>query len=233
MEKALVIYSGGLDSTVLLTEILAERAKESGGHSYANSSVYALHFAYGQKHSERELKAALAVCVALEVPMQIVSLPFNAWGFKSALLEQGGPIPTGEYNEENLKSTIVPFRNAIMISIAVGIAMSKGYHRVFIGAHAGDHAVYPDCRPEFLYSMQRTVNEGTDDAVCLARPFVEMSKEDIVRLGKEIDAPMELSYSCYNGRELHCGECATCRERRAAFVAADVDDPTEYETQQE
>ena len=118
-----------------------------------------------------------------------------------------------------------------MISIAAGIAASQGFSTVYIGAHAGDHAIYPDCRPEFLYSMQRAVGEGTDESVGLARPFVEMSKADIVRLGNKLSAPMEMSYSCYNGRELHCGECSTCRERRAAFVSAGVDDPTEYETQ--
>lgn len=234
MKKSLVVYSGGLDSTVLLTDVLARDEKgRSEGHSYCNSRVFALHFCYGQKHDERELKAALAVCTMLEVPMQIVSLPFEAWGFKSALLTQGGAVPVGDYNEEDLRETIVPFRNGIMLSIAAGIAMSKGFTKIYIGAHAGDHAIYPDCREDFLSSMQRAVSYGTDDIVGLARPFIGMSKEKIVRLGAKIGAPMELSYSCYNGGKLHCGQCGTCRERRAAFVSAGVDDPTEYETQQE
>ncbi len=115
-----------------------------------------------------------------------------------------------------------------MISIAAGIAASLGRDTIHIGAHAGDHAVYPDCSPDFLDSMQRAVSNGTDENVCLARPFVHKSKADIVRLGAELKAPMDMSYSCYNGEEVHCGECATCIERREAFLDAGVPDLTEY-----
>jgi len=170
----------------------------------------------------------MKVCNKLKVPMQIVHLPFGSWGFKSALLSRDEAIPVGDYNEADMQKTIVPFRNGIMISIAVGIAVSRGYKTVYIGAHAGDHAIYSDCREEFLYSMQRTVLAGTDNEVCLARSFVKMSKVGIVRLGVELKAPMEMSYSCYNGAEVHCGGCATCRERKAAFKEAGVEDHTKY-----
>lgn len=217
MQRDLVIYSGGLDSTVLLTKVQA-----------MNPETKAIHFKYGQKHDERELQAALKVCTKLGAFLQIIELPFQHWGFKSSLLEQGEPIPVGEYDEENLKKTVVPFRNGIMISIAAGIIASQGGGTLHIGAHAGDHAIYSDCRPNFLYSMQRAVNEGTDHGIGLARPFVEMSKADIVVLGVNLHAPMELSYSCYKGGEIHCGECPTCLERKKAFKEAMTQDLTEY-----
>ena len=218
MQRDLVIYSGGLDSTVLLAKVKA-----------ANPEVKAMHFSYGQKHSTSECQAALKVCIQLNVFMQIIELPFAQWGFKSALLEHGEAIPTGDYDEENLKKTVVPFRNGIMISIAAGIVASQGGGTVHIGAHAGDHAIYPDCRGAFLHSMQQAVGEGTAEKVALVRPFVAASKSAIVKLGVELGAPMELSYSCYKGGEIHCGECATCRERKQAFKDADVTDNTEYE----
>lgn len=217
MQRDLVIYSGGLDSTVLLAKVHA-----------ANKEVRAVHFSYGQKHSVSELQAALKVCIKLGVFMQIIELPFECWGFKSALLEQGEAIPIGDYDEENLKKTVVPFRNGVMISIAAGIAASQGGGTVHIGAHAGDHAIYPDCRPLFLDHMDGALQSGTIHRVNLEIPFIHLSKSSIVKFGAKISAPMELSYSCYKGGELHCGECATCRERKKAFEEANIPDQTEY-----
>lgn len=218
MKEGIVIYSGGLDSTVLLSKVCA-----------ANSNVSALHFCYGQKHNDRELQAALNVCTQLNVYMQIIELDFTAWGFKSELLSAQGNIPEREYNEEDLKKTVVPFRNGIMISIAAGIAASRGADVVHIGAHSDDHAVYPDCRPDFLWNMCTAIVHGTDMKVRLEFPFFEKSKTDIVKIGADLGAKMHLSYSCYNGGELHCGVCSTCRARKEAFHLADVVDSTEYE----
>ncbi len=217
MKKELVVYSGGLDSTVLLAMVHA-----------ANRNVTTLHFCYGQKHSQEETQAAITVCSHFNVSMKIIEIDFLAWGFKSELLAAQGNIPARMYNKEDLEKTIVPFRNGIMLSIATGIAASRDVQAIYIGAHAGDHVIYPDCRPGFLYSMATTIAFGTDQKVGLAFPFFEKSKADIVGIGRSLNAPMDLSYSCYNGGEVHCGECATCIERREAFLEAGIPDLTEY-----
>ncbi|KKN38483.1 hypothetical protein LCGC14_0752870 [marine sediment metagenome] len=217
MKKEIVVYSGGLDSTVLLAMVHA-----------SNHAVTALHFCYGQKHSQEETQAALTVCTHFNVSMKIIELAFPAWGFKSELLAAQGDIPAREYNEEDLKKTVVPFRNGIMLSIAAGIAASCGVKTVYIGAHTDDHAVYPDCRPGFLYNMHTAIEYGTDMQVGLAFPFCEKTKADIVKLGAELGAPMDLSYSCYNGGEIHCGVCSTCRARKEAFISVGFPDMTEY-----
>ncbi len=220
MQGDLVVYSGGLDSTVLLAKVHAENSK----------STVAVHFRYGQRHDDMELSAAMKICRALMVPYQIIEIPLPAWGFRSALLGTQGTIPRGEYDKESLKQTIVPFRNGIMLSIAAGIAANlPGGCTIHIGAHAGDHAIYPDCRPDFLRAMGVAIRRGTDGEVTLSTPFSHLSKSDIVTLGAKIQAPMDMSYSCYNGGEVHCGECATCRERREAFINSGVPDLTEYE----
>jgi len=218
MKRRLVVYSGGLDSTVLLSMV----------HS-RDRDVTALHFCYGQKHNDRELKAARAVCVRLNVSMKIIELDFPEWGFKSELLTPEGDIPSREYNEEDLKKTVVPFRNGIMLSIASGVAASCGVELVYIGAHAGDHIIYPDCRPKFLRAICKAIVFGTDGQVRIMYPFKVWSKANIVKFGSILHAPMDLSYSCYNRREIHCGECSTCRERKEAFISAGVPDLTEYE----
>lgn len=191
MSKALVIYSGGLDSTVLLYKARQE-----------NEWVGALHFKYGQKHSDQELSRAHKICALSETPLYFVAVPFWEWGITSYLLSQAPPkpIPTGVYNEESMKDTVVPFRNGIMISIAAGIAASQGYERLYIGAHGGDHAIYPDCRVPFLRAMNNAVQCGTDHEVRLVWPFRELNKVDIVRLGTSLDAPMDMSYSCFPSR---------------------------------
>ncbi len=218
MQGDLVIYSGGLDSTVLLSLVHTD-----------NPGVVAVHFRYGQKHDDQELSAAKRVCHFFKIPQQIIELPFPAWGFRSALLGSQSDIPRGDYDETSVKKIVVPFRNGIMLSIAAGIAMSLGRDKIHIGAHAGDHAIYPDCREDFLSPMHTAIKEGTDGRISLKAPFVKMTKADIVKLGAELQTPMDMSYSCYNGGEVQCGECPTCRERRAAFISAGVPDLTEYE----
>ena len=216
-DKVVVVYSGGLDSTVLLTQC-----------EITYDEVVALNFNYGSKHNEKERIAAYKVCLRLRVPIIRVDLPFVNEQFKSDLLVSGGDIPEGNYDEESMKSTAVPFRNGIMLSLAAGFAESKGFNLVAIANHAGDHTIYRDCREEFIVAFHTAIVMGTEN-VALYAPFTEMTKVDIVEKGIEIGAPLELTWSCYKGGDKHCGVCGTCRERISAFKENSLIDPVEYE----
>jgi len=234
MNRIVVIYSGGLDSTVLLAKCIEEF-----------DSIVALNFAYGSKHNQRERQAARKVCKALRVQLFEYDLPpllngeYDEEGsyhpptalFKSDLLISGGEIPDGDYNADNMGSTVVPFRNGVMLSLATGFAASHGFNIVAIANHSGDHDLYPDCCPGFIKSYREAIRRGTGKKVELVAPFTHLTKADIVKLGVEIDAPLGLTWSCYKGGERHCGICGTCRERIESFVLADVFDPTEYNYQ--
>jgi 7-cyano-7-deazaguanine synthase len=148
--------------------------------------------------------------------------------FKSDLLKSGGEIPDGHYEEESMRQTVVPFRNGIMLSIAAGIAESAGVEGLVIAAHAGDHAIYPDCRESFMRAMDEAICEGTYARVKVLRPFIKMDKGQIARRGHELGVDFSKTWSCYKGGEIHCGTCGTCIERREAFLLAKVDDPTMY-----
>ena len=149
--------------------------------------------------------------------------------FKSALLESADAIPEGTYDDENMKATVVPFRNGIMLAIACGIAESNGLRRVMIANHAGDHTIYPDCRQSFIDAMSMAMQQGTYEGIEVFAPYTNISKTDIARRGKALGIDYSMTYSCYKGGEKHCGKCATCRERIEALAAAGIDDPTEYE----
>lgn len=220
-QNAVVLLSGGLDSTTALA-LAVERFK----------NVTALSVNYGQRHA-RELKSASDVAKYYHVPHEVVDLTnvgklFNNRGSMSSLLN-GAPVPEGHYAEDNMKQTIVPNRNMILLSIAAGLVVSKGGGRVGVAAHAGDHFIYPDCRPEFLEQMNLALVAGNDESVTLWTPFMNDSKADIVKIGYSLDVPYKLTWSCYKGEEKHCGRCGTCVERIEAFILAGVDDPTEYE----
>lgn len=217
--KVVVVYSGGLDSTVLLVQAVKEYEK-----------VVALNFDYGSKHNVRERAAAMSVCNLLEVPIELIELDFIGKLFKSDLLKSGGNIPEGHYESDMMKSTVVPFRNGIMLSIAAGYAENIDARKILIASHAGDHAVYPDCRPDFNNGMDIAIRKGTIN-VGLYSPFQHIHKTDIVRKGVELNAPMHLTYSCYNGRAKHCGKCCTCVERVEAFQQANIIDPIKYEVE--
>jgi len=218
-KKVLVAASGGLDSTVLLAE-----AKNVGMH------VEAVHFNYGQKHQEMEYASLCAICSYLNIQMHYFVLPFSAWGFKSALLQNDArEIPEGHYEAESMKSTVVPFRNGIMLSILAGLAESMEMDSIGIAAHAGDHAIYPDCRSSFLRTIASAIQQGTERGINIYSPFMLLPKCAIVALGAVLGAPMHLSYSCYKGGVLHCGLCGTCTERQEAFDLVDVEDKTVYE----
>ena len=148
--------------------------------------------------------------------------------FKSSLLEGADAIPEGNYDEENMKSTVVPFRNGIMLSVAAGLAESRRLKKVMMANHSGDHTIYSDCRPEFAEAMGQAINLGTYIGVELVAPYTMLSKSDIVRRGAELGIDYTKTYSCYKGGEVHCGVCGTCRERKEAFALAGVEDKTKY-----
>lgn len=218
--KAIVIYSGGLDSTVLVAKMLNE-----------GYEVKALSINYGQRHG-LELEHAATICQRLGVEHRIANLtalaPFLAG---SSQTSKDIPVPHGHYAAENMKLTVVPNRNALMLSVATAWAISSKAEFVAYGAHAGDHAIYPDCREEFCRPMAEAMRNADWHKVELVRPFINMTKADIVLLGSKIKSPMELSYSCYEGEETHCGLCGTCIERRLAFLEAKVEDPTKYKAE--
>ncbi|MEX2580046.1 MAG: 7-cyano-7-deazaguanine synthase QueC [Verrucomicrobiales bacterium] len=216
--KVLVLVSGGMDSVVALHHAAA------GEHEV----VLGLSFDYGSKHNARELPMAEWHCERLGVAHRTVVLDFMGGLFESTLLKGGGEIPDGHYEEETMKQTVVPFRNGIMLSIAAGAAESLGAEGVVIAAHAGDHAVYPDCRESFMRPMAEAIAAGTYAGIALLRPFVERRKEDIAELGAELGVDFSRTWSCYKGGERHCGTCGTCVERMEAFALAGLEDPTVY-----
>lgn len=215
--KTLVVLSGGLDSSVMLAQVMQ-----------SNDVIGCLTFWYGSKHNEREYQAACSIAQHYKVSLKRIGLDFIPDNFKSDLLLTGGDIPKGHYEHESMKRTVVPFRNGIMLSIAAGYAESIGAEQIAIGNHFGDHAIYPDCRKTFIEPMKQAIKEGTEKNITLLSPFCDLRKEDIVRIGQQLNVPMELTYSCYEGKEIHCGECGTCTERIEAFKLADVLDQTEY-----
>lgn len=217
--KTLVLLSGGMDSTTAL--YWARREHEVVG---------AVSFDYGSKHNHKEIGLAAWHCGHLDVWHDIVALPFVNKLFASDLLKSGGEIPDGHYQEETMKRTVVPFRNGIMLAIACGIAESRGAEGLVIAAHAGDHAIYPDCRETFMQAMGQAMREGTYAQVELVRPFINLDKTAIARLGHDLGVDFGKTWSCYKGAELHCGLCGTCVERREAFIRAGLDDPTIYES---
>lgn len=216
MKDALLVLSGGMDSVTML-------------YDYQREVALALTFDYGSRHNEREIACARMHCQRLAIPHIVIPLSFMAQYFRSSLLQGGPAVPTGDYNEQNMRSTVVPFRNGIMLSVAAGLAESGGLRRIMIANHAGDHAIYPDCRPQFVEAMNAAVQAGTYEGVTLFAPYTNLSKTDIARRGKALDIDYSETYSCYNGGAHHCGVCATCRERRQALRDAGIDDKTRYD----
>ena len=216
---AVVLVSGGMDSVTALYDM----ARGSG-------VTCAISFDYGSKHNHREIPFAREHCELLGVPHQVISLPFINDLFASHLLKSGEEIPEGRYQAQTMCQTVVPFRNGIMIAIGAGLAESIGARRLVIAAHAGDHAVYPDCRKPFMAAMAEAVELGTYAQIELVRPFIAMTKAQIAAHGAKLGVDFARTWSCYKGGDIHCGMCATCLERREAFKLAGIADPTLYET---
>lgn len=217
--RVLVLVSGGMDSVTALYA-----AVETGLDVVAGVS-----FNYGAKHHRRELPLARHHCRRLGVPHQVLHIEAIAGHFRSDLLKSGGAIPPGPYRGENMRQTVVPFRNGVMLALAAGLAESMDAHGVWIAAHGGDHAVYPDCREVFMQAMGQAMRLGTDTGVRLCCPFLHLDKASIVRRGTELGVDFSRTWSCYAGGDRHCGRCGTCLERRAAFHLAGVADPTRYQ----
>ncbi len=215
--KVVVLLSGGMDSVSAFYQAMEE-----------NEVISALSFDYGAKHNLREIPFAAYHCRNFDVEHQTIRLDFIGDLFKSDLLKSGGQIPDGHYEEDAMKKTVVPFRNGIMLSIAAGFAESRAANGLVIAAHAGDHAIYPDCREEFMKSMANAIRLGTYAQVQLLRPFIAMTKADIVARGNALGVDFSQTWSCYKGGAQHCGTCGTCVERREAFMSAGLADPTLY-----
>ena len=216
MKDTLIVLSGGLDSTTMLYE-------------YQYRIGMAVSFHYGSNHNDRELEFAKLHCERLGIPHLVIRLPFIKQFFKSSLLEGADAIPEGNYDEENMKSTVVPFRNGIMLAVAAGFAESRKLDRIILGNHAGDHFIYPDCRPQFISCISGAIWEGTGAHIRVESPFCNLTKAEIVEIGSRLAVPFKMTYSCYKGGKKHCGKCGTCVERKEAFELAGVPDPTVYE----
>lgn len=216
-KKVTIIVSGGMDSVTLLYYILSQTAAEN---------VKALSINYGQKH-KKELAGAFELCNGLGVSHQIVAIPEVQGLLDSSLTTEGEEVPEGHYAEENMKKTVVPNRNAIMLSIAYGYAISNGSDFLAFGVHAGDHFVYPDCRPLFVDALNVALqvgNTGFGD-VKLVAPFSYKTKTEIAKLGTQLGVPYEKTWSCYKGEDRPCLKCGTCIERYEAFNENDLQDP--------
>ncbi len=217
MINSLVLLSGGMDSATALAQ--------SARHA---DKVIALSINYGQRHAV-ELKHASLIAAHYGADHEVLDL--SGWGrllTGSALTDPNVAVPHGHYAEESMRATIVPNRNATMLMAAVGVAEALGCRFVITAVHAGDHAVYPDCRPEFIESASRTALLGTDGKVEIVAPFIYVSKTKIAGIGSVLGVPYGLTWSCYEGGDLHCGKCGTCTERKEAFADSGVLDPTAY-----
>lgn len=217
-QKALIIISGGLDSVVALYQAVNTYDVELG-----------VSFNYGSKHNHKEIPFAKYHCVRMGVRHLSVNLDFINDYFNSSLLRSGGVIPDGHYTDEVMKQTVVPFRNGIMLSIAAGMAESLDINKLIIGAHSDDHGIYPDCRENFIKAMSSAVSLGTYNNAEIIAPFLTMKKGEIVSVGSSLGVDFSKTWSCYKGKEKHCGKCGTCTARKEAFKSAEVRDPTEYE----
>lgn len=198
-------------------------------YEYKERIALGISFDYGSNHNAREIPFAAMHCERLGIKHIVINLGFMHQYFKSSLLEGAEAIPEGNYDDENMKSTVVPFRNGIMLSIAAGVAESNGLKYVMMANHGGDHTIYPDCRPEFVSAMSEATRLGTYPGIEVLAPYTGITKSDIVRHGKALGIDYAETWSCYKGGEHHCGKCGTCRERIEALADAGIEDHTVYD----
>lgn len=216
MKNSVIIVSGGMDSITLL-------------YDHKDEIALGISFDYGSNHNAREIPFAKMHCERLGIKHITINLDFMHQYFKSSLLDGAEAIPEGHYADDNMKSTVVPFRNGIMLSIAIGIAESNNLDQVFIANHGGDHTIYPDCRPEFINAIDAAATAGTYNNVKVVAPYTKITKSDIARIGKKLGIDYTETWSCYKGGEVHCGRCGTCVERKEALAEAGIEDKTIYE----
>jgi 7-cyano-7-deazaguanine synthase len=219
--STVVLFSGGLDSTTLLYQL-----------RYEDRAVVALSAFYGQRH-EREVRCAMDIAEEAGIDLEVIDLGSALHNIfaasKSSQVGRKVAVPHGHYAADSMRTTIVPGRNLMLISVAAALAQSLGYENVAFAAHAGDHAIYPDCRTDFFEAARDALREGYN--LGLLAPFLDRTKSDIVRLGAQLHVPFAMTYSCYEGEATHCGACGTCVERREAFVDSGIEDPTSYKPQ--
>lgn len=215
-KDSVLIVSGGMDSITMLYE-------------YKERIALGISFDYGSNHNTREIPFAAMHCERLGIKHIVINLGFMHQYFKSSLLEGAEAIPEGNYDDENMKSTVVPFRNGIMLSIAAGVAESNGLKYVMMANHGGDHTIYPDCRPEFIDAIDKAAQAGTYVDVHVVAPYTNITKTDIARRGAALGIDYTETWSCYKGGDRQCGKCGTCVERKEALRDAGIEDLTEYE----
>lgn len=206
-KRALIVLSGGMDSTTMLYEYRAEIA-------------LAVTFVYGANHNAREAECAAWHCHNLGIEHLVIPLGFMGEYFSSSLLEGADAIPSGHYDDQNMRSTVVPFRNGIMLAVAAGLAESRGLTTVMLANHSGDHTIYPDCRPGFVDAMARAIAEGTFAGISLECPYTRLTKGEICLRGLQLGVDYDHTYSCYKGGAEPCGRCGTCVERAEALAYA-------------
>lgn len=219
-KRVVMALSGGLDSTTMLAQAV----------HHDRAEVLAIGFEYGSRHNPHENTAAAKVAHYYSVPFRLLDLtglidPYA----KSALTVGSAPVPEGHYEEESMRQTVVPGRNLIFTAILAGIAGSGGYSEVRLGTHAGDHFIYPDCRPDFLLMLNETVKLSSDRKVKVAAPFSQYKKVDILRIGLDLKVPYQLTRTCYKDQPTACGVCGACQERLEAFSLLGANDPIDYE----
>lgn len=205
-----------MDSTTMLYE-------------YRDDIALAVSFHYGSNHNDKEIPFARYHCEKLGIKHITIPLAFMKQYFRSSLLEGSEAIPEGNYDDENMKSTVVPFRNGIMLAIVAGLAETYGLKHVMMANHGGDHTIYPDCRPAFVEAMSAAIAAGTYEGITLKTPYTNITKGEIAHKGKALGIDYTQTWSCYKGGEVHCGKCGTCRERKEALAAAGIEDLTPYE----
>lgn len=214
-KKAVIILSGGIDSTTLLYEIMDKY------------EIFALSFDYGQKHI-RELAMAKATCKKLNINHKVVEFDILNELAPSALTRKDWKIPEGHFKDENMKQTVIPNRNMVLLSLATSYAISVSAIKLFYGAHMGDHDIYPDCRKEFIDAMKHVIKICDWGVVELEAPYWNMDKIDIVNKGKKLNVDYSLTYTCYKGNEISCGKCGSCVERMEAFKKNKLEDSINY-----
>jgi len=220
MKKVIVVLSGGMDSTTVLYEMK---------NKY--KTVEALSFNYGQRHS-KELEYAKKTCEKLQIPHKIVDISCINQLIQGSALTSNINVPEGHYADDNMKATVVPNRNMILASMAIGYAVSKKFDAIALGVHAGDHTIYPDCRPIFIDALRVISRIANYEEIEILTPFLHTDKVGIIKRGIELNVDYSLSWTCYKGTENSCGKCGSCQERLAGFKANNIEDPLEYETRE-